>query len=168
MKTKILLLIAVLTVNLNAAIIMQPYLMGVQTNSVWVLVECSTPDTVIVDFGTTPSYGSTAKTFTISATTNSTYVHKINLTGLNENTNYYYRAKQLSSTSGGYSFVTAVNELTPFRFVWIGDYRSGTAVHDQICQQIPQYNPRFYITAAMLLFQAHILILKMSFSERKN
>ncbi len=88
---------------------------------------------------------STAKTFTISATTNSTYVHKINLTGLNENTNYYYRARQLSSTSGGYSFVTAVNEQTPFRFLWIGDYRSGTAVHDQICQQIPQYNPRFYI-----------------------
>jgi predicted phosphodiesterase len=145
MKAKILLLIAVFCCNINAAIIMQPYLMGVQSNSVWVLVECSTNDTVTVDFGTTPSYGSTAKTFTISTTTNSTFVHKINLTGLNQNTNYYYRARQMSSTSGGSSFVTAVNEQTPFRFLWIGDYRSGTAVHDQICQLVTQYNPRMYL-----------------------
>ena len=145
MKVKIFFLIAFLCGGVNAAIIMQPYLMGVQTNSVWVLVECSTNDTVTVDYGTTPSYGSTAKTSIISTTTNSTYVHKINLTGLNENTHYFYRARQLSSTSGGYSFITASNTLTRFRFLWIGDYRSGTAVHDQICRLVPQYMPRFYL-----------------------
>lgn len=145
MKTKILLFFAVLTANLNAAIIMQPYLMGVQTNSVWVMVECSTADTVTVDYGLTPSYGSTAKTVIISITTNSTYVHKINLTGLNVNTIYYYRARQLSSTSGGSNFITAPNEQTRFRFCWIGDYRSGTSVHDQICTQTAPYLPRFYL-----------------------
>jgi hypothetical protein len=145
MKTKILLLIAVLISNVNAAIIMQPYLMGVQSNSVWVLVECTTTDSVIIDYGLTNSYGSTAKTSIISTTTNTTYVHKINLTGLSTNTVYYYRARQLSSTSGGYSFITAPNEQTKFRFVLIGDYRSGVAVHGQICQLVPQYNPRFYI-----------------------
>jgi phosphodiesterase/alkaline phosphatase D-like protein len=93
MKAKILLLVAFLCGNLNAAIIMQPYLMGVQSNSIWVLVECNTADTVTVDFGLTPSYGSTSRTSIISTTTNSTYVHKINLTGLNENTHYFYRAR---------------------------------------------------------------------------
>ena len=145
MKVKIFFLVAFLCESLNAAIIMQPYLMGVQDNSVWVLVECSTADSVTVDYGLTPSYGSIARTSIISTTTNSTFVHKINLTGLNENTHYFYRARQLSSTSGGYSFITASNTLTRFRFLWIGDYRSGTAVHDQICQLVPQYMPRFYL-----------------------
>jgi predicted phosphodiesterase len=145
MKAKTLLLIALFSGNVNAAIIMQPYLMGVQSNSVWVLVECSTADSVTVDFGLTPSYGSTARTFTISTTTNSTFIHKINLTGLNENTHYFYRARQLASISSGYIFITAPNEQTPFRICWIGDYRSGTAVHDQICQLVAQYNPRMYL-----------------------
>jgi hypothetical protein len=145
MKTKIVLLIAFLISNVNAAIIMQPYLMCVQSNSVWVLVECIMADTVIIDYGLTTSYGSTAKTMLISNTTNTTYVHKINLTGLSQNTRYYYRARQGTSVSNGYNFVTSVNEQTKFRFVWIGDYRSGTAVHDQICALVPQYNPRFYL-----------------------
>jgi hypothetical protein len=145
MKTKIFFFIAFLCGSINSAIIMQPYLMGVQSNSVWVLVECSTNDTVIIDYGLTPSYGSTAGTSIINTTTNSTYVHKINLTGLNENTHYFYRARQLSSASGGYSFITAPNGSIPMRFCWIGDYRSGTAVHDQICQLVPQYMPRFYL-----------------------
>jgi len=145
MKKKVLFLIAVISFNVHAAIIMQPYLMGVQSNSIWVLVECSTADTVTVDFGLSPSYGSAAKTFSISTTTDTTYVHKINITGLNVNTRYYYRARQMASVSNGYNFITAVNEQTRFRFLWIGDYRSGTAVHDQLCQQIPPYNPRFYL-----------------------
>lgn len=129
----------------DSAIIMEPYLMGVQSNSIWVLVECNTADTVTVDYGSTPSYGNTAKTFSISTTTNSTYVHKIYVNGLNENATYYYRARQLSSTSGGYSFITACNAQTDFRFVCVGDFRSGTAVHDQIAALIPTYNPRFYL-----------------------
>jgi hypothetical protein len=119
--------------------------MGVQSNSVWILVECSTTDTVTIDFGTTPAYGTIARTFSIGTTTETTYVHKIYVNGLNENSVYYYRARQLASTSSGYNFITAPNEQTNFRFLWIGDYRSGTAVHDQICLLVPQYNPRFYL-----------------------
>jgi len=145
MKTKLFFFIIAFVANVNAAIIMQPYLMGVQSNSIWVLVECSTTDTVTVDFGLTPAYGSTAKTFSISTTTDTTYVHKIYVNGLNENTSYYYRARQLASTSGGYSFITACNAQTPFRFVCIGDFRTGTAVHDQITALVPAYNPRFYL-----------------------
>lgn len=145
MKTKLLLISIVICISSRAAILMQPYLMGVQSNSIWVLVECSTPDTVTVDFGTTPAYGSTAKTFSISTTTNSTYVHKIYVNGLSENTNYYYRARQLGVPSGGFQFVTACNAQTPFRFVCIGDFRSGTAVHDQIDALVMGYNPRFYL-----------------------
>lgn len=129
----------------KADIVMQPYLMGVQQNSVWVLVECNTTDTVTVDFGSTVSYGNTSKTSIISTTTNSTYVHKIFLNGLAVNSTYYYRARQNSSVSNGYNFITAPDSQTDFRFVWIGDYRTGTAVHDQICQLVPQYNPRFYL-----------------------
>ncbi len=146
-KTKILFLMvfAFIFANANSAIIMQPYLMGVQKNSVWVLVECNSTDTVTIDFGITPLYGNTAKTNIMSITSNNTYVHKIELTGLTENTNYFYKATQLASTSSGYNFITACNEQTDFRFLWIGDYRTGTSVHDQITALIPAYNPRFYL-----------------------
>jgi len=63
---------------------MKPYLQAVTTHSIWVMVECTTRDTVTVDYGSTSSYGSNAKTLIISATTASpvTYVHKVKLTGL--------------------------------------------------------------------------------------
>ncbi|MCX7833244.1 MAG: metallophosphoesterase [Ignavibacteria bacterium] len=150
-------------INANSAIIMQPYLMGVQKNSVWVLVECNTIDTVIVNFGLTPAYGNTAKTSSISITTENTYVHKVQLTGLIENTVYYYSARQLNSTSSGYSFITACNDQTNFRFVWIGDCRTGTAIHDQITALIPAYNPRFYLNGGDIANDSNYSTFKYEF-----
>ena len=43
---------------------MKPYLQGVTTNSVYVLLECTTTDTVTVQWGPTTSYGSSATTTT--------------------------------------------------------------------------------------------------------
>ena len=44
-----------------ASIINRPYLQAVTQNSIYVLVECTTSDTVLVEYGCTGSYGFTAK-----------------------------------------------------------------------------------------------------------
>ena len=113
---------------------MKPYLQAVTTNSIWVMVECTTRDTVTVDYGSTSSYGSNAKTLIISATTASpvTYVHKVKLTGLSPDTKYYYEARQGTSVSQGASFHSSVPPGTNFRFTWMADFRTGVEVHDSI------------------------------------
>lgn len=146
MKNLILsLLVCLLWHFTQAGIIMSPYLQAVTQNSVYVLVECSTADTVTVSFGLTPSFGSSTKTESIESTTNSTvtYVHNIKLTGLQPNTLYYYKASQGASQSQVYSFKTAVPAGTSFRFVWMADCRTGTSYHDQISLLINSANPLF-------------------------
>ena len=144
MKTWLALLFNLLLIQAaHSAILMQPYLQAVTTNSVYVLVECNTNDTVKVAFGLTTLLSDTSKTLIISTTSSPTYVHKIKLTGLLTNTVYYYKAIQGSSVSALYSFHTAVNPGTSFRMSWMADCRTQTAIHDQIASQIATYNPLF-------------------------
>jgi hypothetical protein len=134
-----------LNINIRSDIIMSPYLQAVTQNYIFVLVECSTADTVTVNYELTPSYGNTARTEVIAFTTASpvTYVHAVRLPGLQPNTQYYYKASQGSSQSQGYSFWTAVPPGTNFRFAWMADCRTGITQHDQISQLIQTANPRF-------------------------
>jgi acid phosphatase type 7 len=120
----------------QAKILMEPYLQAVTTNSVFVMVECDTKDTVWVDYGRTAAYGRTA-TALIVAVTNAkvpTYVHKIPLKGLKANSAYYYQARQGTSHSDGSIFHTAVEPGTAFRLLWMADFRTNTSVHDKIAK----------------------------------
>lgn len=140
----------------QADIVMTPYLQAVTKSSIYVLVECSTQDTVTVMYGLTSSYGSSAKTESIENTAASpvTYVHNVKLSGLQTNTFYYYKAVQGSSSSQGFSFRTAVDTGTSFRFVCMGDCRSGTSIHDQIAQRIFSANPIVLIYSGDLCYDS--------------
>jgi len=121
--------------------LMPPYLQAVTSNSIYVLVESSSADTVTVEYGPTPTYGKNARTEYTESTTNSTYVHNVKLAGLEPNTVYHYRARQGGDVSADASFTTAVLAGTSFRFAWMADCRSGTAVHDSIAKRIADANP---------------------------
>lgn len=142
-KILVLLLLTLLVKATSADIVMSPYLQAVTTNSIYVLVECTTNTPVTVNYGLTTSYGSVATSEGNLPTGSSTYVHRIKLTGLQPNTVYYYQAVHGASTSASFSFHTAVNPGTPFRFTWMADTRTGTAVHDQISALILARNPYF-------------------------
>ena len=116
-KTFTLILVFFAINFLHANISMQPYLMGVTTNSVYVLVECSTTDPVTINYGSTTAYGMTAtdELYTATAASPVTYVHKIKLTGLLPDNVYHYQAVQLSSTSSDYNFRTAPLSGSSFR-----------------------------------------------------
>lgn len=121
--------------------LMPPYLQAVTKNSIYVLVESATMDTVTVEYGTTTAYGSSARTESIETTTNSTYVHNVKLTGLKPNTQYHYRALQSGTSSADASFHSAALPGSSFRFAWMADFRTGTAVHDSVAKRVLDAEP---------------------------
>lgn len=125
----------------SGPMMMSPYLQAVTTNSIYVLVESSSADTVVVEYGLTSSYGSRARTESFEATTNSTFVHNVKISGLSPNTLYHYRALQAGIRSSDAAFRTAPNPGTSFRFAWMADCRTGTAIHDSIARRIAEANP---------------------------
>lgn len=135
-KSLISLVFLLFIASVQGKILMKPYLQAVTANSIYVMVECDSRDTVTVKFGISPSYGSTAETELIAATSADqvTYVHKVKLAGLSADTKYYYQAVQGNSVSDQSGFHTAVGSGTKFRFTWMADCRSGTAVHDSIAE----------------------------------
>lgn len=128
-----------------AAMIMTPYLQAVTVNSVYVLAECDANSPVTVEYGTTTAYGSKATTESTEATVapQVTFVHNVKLTGLKPNTVYHYRVSQGGEPTGDYSFITAAEPGTGFRFAWMADCRGGTGIHDQIAARIREAQPRF-------------------------
>jgi hypothetical protein len=125
----------------SAPMLMSPYLQAVTTNSIYVLVESSSTDTVSVEYGLESFYGSRAHTESYQTTTNSTYVHRIKLIGLSPNREYHYHALQAGATSSDETFHTAPNPGTSFHIAWMADCRSGTAVHDLISLHIASAKP---------------------------
>jgi predicted phosphodiesterase len=146
-KTILIFLLLSVTIALQAKILMTPYLQAVTTNSVYVLVECDSRDTVWVDYGRTAAYGRTA-TASIVSTTNAkvpTYVHKIQLTGLKANSAYYYKARQGKNQCDGSVFHTAVEAGTTFRLLFMADFRTNTSVHDKIAKLAADTYPQVAI-----------------------
>ncbi|MEK6756203.1 MAG: metallophosphoesterase [Bacteroidota bacterium] len=140
--------------------LMPPYLQAVATSSIYVLVESSSPDTVTVEYGPTSAYGLSARTESIESTTNSTYVHNVKLTGLAPNSEYHYRALQAGTASADASFRTAVLPGTSFRFAWMADCRTGTAIHDSIAKRIAEANPLMSLYGGDLCFNSSYFAFK--------
>jgi len=151
-----LLIIIVSSQFVTGRILMKPYLQAVSANSIYIMVECNSPDAVTVNFGLTPYYGYTARTQIIAATTASpvTYIHKVKLDGLTADTKYFYEAIQGNSILSGFSFHTAVNPGTSFRFTWMADCRTGNTVHDRISDLIIAANPLFSLYGGDLCFNS--------------
>ena len=151
----------------SGTLVMTPYLQAVTTKSIYVLVESTSAEILFVEYGVTKSYGSRASTESIEQTTDRTFVHNVQLTGLSPNTVYHYRALLAGATSEDASFRTAPNPGTGFRFAWLADVRSakyaglwtapipgigfffawmsdhrwGVEIHDAISKRIADANP---------------------------
>jgi predicted phosphodiesterase len=140
-----LLFILVTNTTTFSDIILKPYLQAVTQTSIYVVVECNSPDTVTVRFGVSQFFDKNVKTEIISFTDKSpsTFVHKIIIKNLQPNTVYFYSAEQGQSKSDISSFKTAVLPGTSFRFAWMADCRSDTIVHSEIAKLINAYNPDF-------------------------
>jgi acid phosphatase type 7 len=134
------LLIVAVSVS-GAAIVTSPYLQGLTPGSVYVLVECTTMDSVSVRYGPTVSYGLFAAEEGIVPTTGGTYVHRILLQGLSANTTYHYSVQQAGTASADGYFTTGVRPGTPFRFAWMADCRTNSSVFDSVMTHIAAQHP---------------------------
>jgi predicted phosphodiesterase len=146
-KIILAILLAVITAGTQAKILMAPWLQAVTTNSVFVLVECDSKDTVWVDYGRTMAYGRVAMDTIVIPTEAKvpTYIHKIKLAGLKPNNTYYYQVRQGASHSAGYNFHTAVEPGATFRLLWMADFRTNTGIHDKIAKLAAATYPRVSI-----------------------
>ena len=124
-----------------------PWLQAVTETSIYVLLECDTTDPATVHYGTSGSYGVTASTESIKTTGYYTYkpVHRVKLTGLQPDTLYHYRASHGGSVSADFTFRTAVQAGTAFRFAVMGDPRTDTNTHARIAESIRDADPLFSI-----------------------
>jgi hypothetical protein len=98
--------------------------------SVVIMWTTDTASTSTVEYGTTPSLG--------SSTTNTTSDtnHRVEVTGLTPNTKYYYRAGTAGHWSNIYEFKTSPDGDEPFTFLFYGDHRpsAGTTVPAEVTQ----------------------------------
>ena len=166
MKQSILLILLVLiAIDTQAKILMTPYLQAVTTNSVYVLVESDSKDTVWVDYGRTMAYGRTAIASIVSVTDAKvpTYVHKVLLKGLKPNTGYYYQARQGTTHSAESNFHTAVEPGTTFRLIWMADFLTNTSIHDKIARLASATYPQVSIYGGDLCNSADYISWKKEF-----
>lgn len=155
LKRYLIFLFLIIPLYVHSDFLTVPYVQAVTGNSAYVLVETSTADTVTVHYGITDSCGSIAKTEIIKLTTAEpvTYVHHVKLTGLTEDTKYFYYVVQGPNKSNGSSFMTAVPPGSYFRFCWISDIRSGVYFHNQVTKLLPPLRPRFSIYGGDLCYK---------------
>jgi predicted phosphodiesterase len=127
----------------HAALKMTPYLQAVTANSIYILVETDSTSPVYAEYGLSSKYSAETATGKIELTTAHTYIHKIKLSQLAADTEYHYRIHQGLDYSADYTFFTAANPGTEFRFAWMADCRTGTRIHDEIAKRIQDAKPRF-------------------------
>ncbi len=118
-----------------------PYLQRQTTTSVLIAWNTDVAGDSVVEYGTTPSYGSQ-----VSDTALVTQ-HAVTLTGLLPDTTYYYRVLTNGvPLTGGDSFHTSRDESNPvFTFVAIGDSGCGCPDQYAVAEQIQLVNPDLLI-----------------------
>jgi predicted phosphodiesterase len=122
-----------------------PWLCGVTPNSVYACLEADSTTAATVQYGPTTAYGMSATTGSTQLTSSPNYVHNIQLTGLQPNTQYHYKVTQGTSVSADYSFWTAPLPGTPAHWGFAADSRTNIATHNTVVGQIATHAPRMMV-----------------------
>lgn len=77
--------------------------------------------------------------------------HEVRLSGLTTDTRYHYRVVSDGATSPTYSFKTAPGPRVPFRFVAMGDSRSGYNEHRRVVQAVQAAESDVYLNSGDLV-----------------
>ncbi|MFA6571940.1 MAG: metallophosphoesterase [Bacteroidota bacterium] len=134
--------------NLEAKIIMKPYLQGVSQNRIYIMAECDDKIPVEVEFWDTDSSNHRIATTTFMMATDNnqpTFVHRIILDSLMPDREYKYKTSQNSQTIEGGTFRTTVSPGSDFSFAIFGDCRSNPKVASKLSELIKKQDPYFSI-----------------------
>lgn len=170
--TKIITIVAFfVSYNLDAKIIMQPYLQALTDSSVVVMVECDSDSPAKVEFADISTMViKTNKTKFSIPTQNrkKTYVHRILLYNLESDKRYQYRVIHGKDTSQWKQFRTFPREGKGFRFAVMGDNRSGPQIFGNIAKSIKLHNPLFSLYLGDLSFDPQYATWKEDFFVPDN
>ncbi len=127
-----------------------PYLQQMTDTSVIILWTTRTGTTPVVRYGADTGYGQQARG-TTRLTPLNTYMHRVELTGLQANTTYFYKIyvdNQDLLPEETLSFQTAPppGSDTPFTFIAFGDYGNDTASQRRLRDQMLRDSFRFILT----------------------
>lgn len=120
-------------------ILVQPYLQRPAPDSMRVKWETSTGDESVVDWGLTPTLGTTASGSAVTGLV-ATRVHSVLLAGLTPGTRYYYAARTGSAVSTVLSFVTppAADVDPGFTVLALSDTQRDSANPDKLDEIVHQ------------------------------
>ncbi len=133
---------------LNAKILMTPYLQGVTTSSIYIMVATDSKNDVLVKYSKENEQKTISEktTFYILANEKSNvYVHRILLKKLESATTYKYEVFNGNGQTYAGTFTTAPKENRNFKFAVMGDCRSNPNIHAAISKEIRKQSPMFAI-----------------------
>jgi len=122
-----------------------PYLQNVKMDEITVCVETDATTACRVQYGEGAELNMTAESASQATR------HEIVLKGLKPATTYTYQVACGDAQSEKSRFRTAVPPDRPFKFVVVGDTRSGHEIHRKICEQIAKWDPAFVVNTGDLV-----------------
>lgn len=179
-ETKIIALICLIlflfnTLSSDAKIIRAPYLQSVTDKLAVIMVESTEKNPIWVLYNElgnsklleakTAFYTETENSKLVNSEVNKTFVHRIILSNLKSNKMIQYKIKcnnsNLKNTTNdstnlycnSYTFITASKEIREFKFVVMGDNRSGPKIFNKISSGMAKQNPHFAIYLGDLAYK---------------
>ncbi len=116
-----------------------PYQMQETKSSIVIMWETPTKTISTVEYGLTDTLGQ--KQTLLEPVT----IHEVEITGLTAETVYFYRVGDGTTWSKSFTFRTAVEPTTPFRFAAYSDSQEKPRIHRRIVDRIMAQEPSFVL-----------------------
>lgn len=126
-------------VEIKQTITRGPYLQNVLDNHAVIMWNTALPTKSVIEYGES-QHNTNVISDDILKTT-----HEIKIDSLKQETQYYYRIKVDDSLTEWYSFKTAVNPNSPFKFIAYGDTQMNFLRHTEIVEQIRKHDFDFIL-----------------------
>jgi predicted phosphodiesterase len=149
--------------NLFSTIIRMPYVQSVTHTSATIMIESTDTNNITVNYHKSGENATkTAKTSYFVATENTpkSYVHRIVLDNLKNSERYSYKIdnkskidSKITGITDEYTFVTANKPSESFKFVVMGDSRSGPKIFDKITDKMASHKPNFALYLGDLAYK---------------
>lgn len=165
----ILINISINVSNIKAKVIRLPYLQSVTDKLAVVMVESDDDAPIKVEYNElgnpksleakTEFFVETENSKLDNSRANKTFVHRIILSNLKSNTMYQYKLKCNNSDitenkiCSPYTFITSSKDIGDFKFVVMGDSRSGAKIFNKIAKGMAKQNPHFAIYLGDLAYK---------------
>jgi len=128
-----------------------PYLQNVYQSRITIMWETKYPKGSVTEYGQTAAYGN--QVVDVTPVT----IHEITLQNLEPERLYHYRVGFDTTFSLDYTFRTAPNRETPFRFAVYGDNQTYVDVHRQVVQSIIKSRPDFVVSVGDIVTNGTVL-----------